>query len=256
MSQSEFGELAYEVMRLVFAVRDEMGRYFDEKIYKREIASRVPGMHLEVPVTVSYLTFEKQYYLDSVVNTGGLFEFKTVESLTPKHEAQLLNYLHLTGLGHGKLVNLRTEPIGQKFVNTSIVHNDRINFVIDRSEWIRKLQVNADFSDIIIGLLRDWGTGLDLSLYEEAIVYFFGGDEKVLKEIEVRYMDKLLGCQKMRVISPGVTFKVTALPDDACEHFVSHAARLLKHTSLNSILWVNIGRKTLSLKTIEKCNLN
>ena len=38
LSQSEFGELAYEVMGCVFAIHDELGRLFDETLYKRELA--------------------------------------------------------------------------------------------------------------------------------------------------------------------------------------------------------------------------
>jgi len=37
LSQSEFGELAYDVMGCVFALHDELGRLFDETLYKREL---------------------------------------------------------------------------------------------------------------------------------------------------------------------------------------------------------------------------
>jgi hypothetical protein len=44
LSQREFGDLSYEVMRCVFDIRDEFGRFFDEKIYKRELRNRFPEM--------------------------------------------------------------------------------------------------------------------------------------------------------------------------------------------------------------------
>ena len=34
ISQDEFSELSFEVMREVFAIHNEIGRFFDEKIYK------------------------------------------------------------------------------------------------------------------------------------------------------------------------------------------------------------------------------
>ncbi len=36
ISQQAFGELAFDVMRHVFAIHDEYGRFFDEIVYKRE----------------------------------------------------------------------------------------------------------------------------------------------------------------------------------------------------------------------------
>jgi GxxExxY protein len=109
LSQAEFGELAYEVMGCVFAIRDELGRLFDEKLYKHELAYRYPSVQREVPITVWHRSFAKTYYLDVLVADGGLFEFKMAETLVPKHRAQTLHYLYLADLGHGKLVNLRLD---------------------------------------------------------------------------------------------------------------------------------------------------
>lgn len=81
LTQAEFGELAYEVVRAIFTIRDDLGRLFDEKIYKRELALRFPGVELEVPIEVSRESFTKLYFLDVLVNQGALFEFKTVETL-------------------------------------------------------------------------------------------------------------------------------------------------------------------------------
>ena len=46
LSQAEFGELAYSVMGCVFQIHQDLGRFFDEKIYKRELAHRHPGVQL------------------------------------------------------------------------------------------------------------------------------------------------------------------------------------------------------------------
>ena len=37
LSQAEFGEFSYEVMRHVFAIHNDLGRFFDEAIYKSEL---------------------------------------------------------------------------------------------------------------------------------------------------------------------------------------------------------------------------
>ena len=48
-TQSEFGQIAYDVMNVVYDIHNEFGRFFDETVYKRELADRMPGMELELP---------------------------------------------------------------------------------------------------------------------------------------------------------------------------------------------------------------
>jgi hypothetical protein len=60
LAQEEFSALAFEVMRHVFAIHNEIGRFFDEKIYKREPARRLPGVHLEVPIDGQFDSFLKR----------------------------------------------------------------------------------------------------------------------------------------------------------------------------------------------------
>ena len=91
LSQEEFGALSYEVMADVFAIRNELGRFFDEAIYKQALAARRPDVELEVPVDISFKDFSKRYFLDALVARGRLFEFKAVERLSPRHKAQLLH---------------------------------------------------------------------------------------------------------------------------------------------------------------------
>ena len=41
LDQDEFGRIAYAVMDHAFAVHDKMGRFFDEDIYRDEVAARI-----------------------------------------------------------------------------------------------------------------------------------------------------------------------------------------------------------------------
>jgi GxxExxY protein len=91
ISQPEFRDVSFEVMRHVFAIHNELGRFFDEKIYKRELAHRLPGVHLEEPVDVTFDSFQKKYFIDVLVGDGALFEFKAAETLAGRHRAQLLH---------------------------------------------------------------------------------------------------------------------------------------------------------------------
>ena len=250
LSQAEFGDLAYAVMGCVFQIHSELGRFFDEKIYKRELAHRYPGVQLEVPIEVTYASFKKLQYLDVLVEGGGPFEFKAVEAFTPRHSAQLLHYLLLTELPHGKLVNLRKEAVEHEFVNTTLTRADRIQFAIDEARWNDRTPGASRFLEVLTALLRDWGTGLDLQFYEEALIHFLGGEAQVLVNVEVRTAEHPLGHQRMDLAAPRVAFAVTALRE-VDPDFETHARRLLRHTDLEAILWANISLKLVTFTTIS-----
>jgi restriction endonuclease len=59
------------------------------------------------------------------------------------------------------------------------------------------------------------------------------------------------GRQKFRLVAPSVAFKITALTDDP-RLFESHARRLLEHTSLKVIQWINGAKDEVSFQTIRK----
>jgi GxxExxY protein len=249
LSQAEFGDLAYSVMACVFQIHLDMGRFFDEKIYKWELAHRYPGIQLEVPIEVTHGTFKKLQYIDVLADGGGPFEFKAVEAISPRHPAQLLHYMLLAELGHGKLVNLRNESVEHEFVNTTLRREDRVAFEIADSGWSNKPTGAERFREVLTGLLRDWGTGLDLCLYEEALSHLLGGDARVLADVLVRTPEHKLGHQRTRLAAPRVAFTLTALPE-ANANYESHTRRFLRHTDLEAVLWANIGLKLVTFTAI------
>jgi GxxExxY protein len=64
----------------------------------------------QVPLPVLYkeVKLDVGYRLDLVVEDRLIVELKTVESLLPIHEAQLLTYLKLSGLKTGLLLNFNS----------------------------------------------------------------------------------------------------------------------------------------------------
>lgn len=88
LSQAEFGPVSYEVFSDVIAIRKELGRFFDEKHYKKALAQRRKDVILEAPILVSHQSFKKFFFLDVLIILGGVFEFKVVEALSPRHKAQ------------------------------------------------------------------------------------------------------------------------------------------------------------------------
>ena len=249
LEQKEFGEIAYEVMRHIFEIHHELGRLFDESIYQRELACRVPDARTEVPIDVCFQDYRKTYYLDVLVSHGAIFELKAVESLTPRHRGQLLNYLLLAELAHGKLVNLRPERVEHEFVNTSLRRADRAEFDVADDGWQEVGTVGL--KERMIAILRDWGTNLDLGLYEEAAAHFCRNGTGAETEVEVRVGDRRLGVQQVHLAAPNVAFRITGIPADRLPDLETHLHRFLEHSSLHAIQWINVTRPLVEFKTVQ-----
>jgi GxxExxY protein len=250
LDDEEFKARVYEVMRHVFDVHGELGRLFHENIYQREVAFRVPDAQREVLVEMRFDGFCKPYYLDLLVAGGAVFEMKAVESLSERHRRQLMQYLFLTGLPHGKLVNLRPDRVEHEFVNNTLTFSDRTCFAVANDAW-HELGT-ASLQQSTIAMLRDWGTGLDLGLYEEAAAHLCGQPSNAETEIEIRLGSRLLGIQHMRLAALGVALRITALPSGRHAEYRANLERLLDHTDLRAIQWINITQRLVQFQTIEK----
>lgn len=65
IDEQEFYEIDYQVTGLAYAIHNEIGRLWDEKIYQNELANRCRAVGLgnvkrEVPVIVLYKDFCKE----------------------------------------------------------------------------------------------------------------------------------------------------------------------------------------------------
>lgn len=249
-TQSEFGAISYDVMKTVYDIHNDFGRLFEEAVYKRELARRLSGVELEVPIVVSHDGFSKTFRLDVLIHRRGLFEFKAVDTISPKHRGQVYNYLLLSDLPHGKIVNVRSERVIEEFVNCRF----RLQHLRSPSIDVERFKFNVSgasfFHEHLLGLIHDWGCGLDLSLYEEAIAHFLGGDDRILLPMSVYGLHGHIHDQKARQIAPGVSFKITAFSDRLAA-FEAHAQRLIRHTSLSAIHWANITNQAVRFVTIQ-----
>jgi GxxExxY protein len=250
LSQEDFAELSYAVMGCLFDIHSKYARLFDENIYKRELASTFPGVETEFPILVTHGTYSKTYYLDALVAEGGPFEFKAASTLSSKHRGQLYNYLLLLDLAHGKLVNLRPENVEHEFVNARLRSDERRVFDLITDRWDCSVPGNNVILDSLVSVLRDWGTGLELSLYESVVTHFLGGEDAVFCNVAVQGSRQPLGYQQMRLAAPRVAFRLTAFDAEPC-YYEEHARRLLVHTDLQAILWINIGLHEVKFVTIR-----
>ena len=187
----------------------------------------------------------------ALIADGGIFEFKVVAALSGRHRAQLLNYLLLCDLPHGKLINVRPEVVEHEFVNTQWRREDRQMFAVNTDRWESTIPGTADLHDNLLAFLRDMGVGLEIGLYEEALVHFFGGLDQVEHDVTVEVSGHQLGVQRMRLIAPGVAFKITGV-DHSLNDIETHTRRLLAHADLRAIAWINITMKCATFTTLSK----
>jgi GxxExxY protein len=78
-----------------------------------ELALRKLSFRKEVdlPITYKGIKLDCGYRLDLVVLDQVILEIKSVQEVTPIHEAQLLTYLRLTGLRVGLLLNFNVDVL-------------------------------------------------------------------------------------------------------------------------------------------------
>ena len=98
-------------MAAAFEVHSLIGGGMAEEIYQEsleiELELRAIPFLSKAPLNAQYkgVTLRKEYFPDLLLNGGIVTELKAVAKLLPEHEAQLLNYLRITGLQTGYLIN-------------------------------------------------------------------------------------------------------------------------------------------------------
>ena len=160
--RDDFHSLSHRVLGIAFDVHNEFGRLLDESIYKRAImlrcaAAGILPVRQEVQITVRFEGFEKRYFMDLLCTIGLMVEAKTVESLTKAHFAQALQYLMLTGMPNGLLVNLRPERVEHQFVSTTLDLAERRRFTIHEADWQPINEPSRWLRETVARLLADWG---------------------------------------------------------------------------------------------------
>ena len=105
-------ELTRTVLGCCFDVMKELGPGFLERIYKNAllITMKERGLQVETEKPFEVVFRNKvigRYSADLVVEKTVIIELKCCESLVREHQAQLFNYLKVSGLPIGLLINFR-----------------------------------------------------------------------------------------------------------------------------------------------------
>lgn len=249
-SRGEFKDLDYRIMRYAFDCQNEVGRLADERIYQGDFAARLSLVGLsverEVEIELTHRSFHKTLSLDFLINHRAAYELKRGKAISDSHRTQLLTYLYLLGLERGRLLNFAADKVEAEFVNAVIPKHERTGFSVEYSQY----RGPTGFRDLIIELVRDWGTCLSLSLYREAVVNLLGGEDLVRKMLPLARNGTSIGTQRFFLLSPQEAFWLTTIanPDSG---YPTHIQKLINLSPLSCIHWVNIGRHEIQLVTLK-----
>lgn len=131
-TQKEINDLSYKVIGCAIEVHKELGPGLLESVYEKCMAHvlKESGLKISrqqiVPIEFKGLKLDCDLRLDLLVNDLVVVELKTVETILPVHEAQLLTYLKLLKKPKGILINFNCVNIfkeGQKTFVTEIFKN-------------------------------------------------------------------------------------------------------------------------------------
>ena len=255
VDQDRFHAVDKILMRHAFDMHNTMGRFFDERIYQEELAQRCRDsdieVHREVEIRVSHGDFLKSYFIDHLIERGMIYELKTADSLNANHQKQLIHYLLLSGLNHGKLVNFRPGSVESRYVSTRLERNDRMNFRLEAKLLHDDDDQSARLKDTLRELVGDWGAFLEANLYREALLHFLRDPEAGIQPVDIQIGDRIIGSQKMCLLNPTTAWHLSAMRRHL-PSYETHIVRLLSHTRLKRIHWINFDHHLITFKTLKK----
>ena len=253
LSPAEFDELDFRVMGYAFASQNELGRMCEEGVYQRDLQARLLAdgfrdVQIEVPVTLSHDDFTKTLSIDLIADNL-IYELKTVLTLTGDHEAQLFTYLFLLETNRGKLLNFRPAKVEGLLRATGISHADRRRLQIDSAKWQDITSGCAKLRETMLELLADWGGYLEFEHYQDALIYFLGGESRVVQRLPLYRAGISLGTQRFLCHAPKVGFRLSGFTSgiDTAE---AQLRRLLALTDLQAIQWINLNRSEIRMTTL------
>ena len=111
MTELLYGTEVFEIIGAAIEVHKELGHGFLEAVYQEavqiELTQRNIPFEAQRSLRIRYKDqmLKKEYVADFICYGKIIAELKALDELTGKEESQLLNYLKVTGLRVGLLIN-------------------------------------------------------------------------------------------------------------------------------------------------------
>ncbi|PKP50203.1 MAG: GxxExxY protein [Bacteroidetes bacterium HGW-Bacteroidetes-12] len=112
-------QISYKIRGAIFKVYNELGPGLFESVYEAALVYQLEkdGLKVESQVTVPVFydnnKLDLAFRLDILVEDKVIIEVKSVAELAKVHHKQIVNYLKLTKLKLGILVNFNTDDISE-----------------------------------------------------------------------------------------------------------------------------------------------
>jgi GxxExxY protein len=109
--------IAGHIMRSAFRAHTALGPGLYESVYEAALTHELRKLGLKaepqvaLPVVYDGIRLDVGFRVDILVEQQVLVELKSVEALVPIHSKQLLNYLHLSHLKLGLLINFNVSSL-------------------------------------------------------------------------------------------------------------------------------------------------
>lgn len=116
----EENKISYDIRGCAFKVHKTLGPGLFESVYEmalsfelRQLGYDVKNQNL-IPVVYENIVMDKGFRADIFVNDLVIIEVKSVENLTNLYYKQLLNYIKLSNIKLGLLINFNTTFLKEK----------------------------------------------------------------------------------------------------------------------------------------------
>jgi GxxExxY protein len=115
VTEEYYNNLSHKIIECCIEVHNELGPGLLESVYEACVEKEMKNAGLKVQRQVSLPVFykkeilDKEFIIDMLVEDLIVLEFKTVETLLPVHEAQLVSYLKLSNKKLGLLINFNVK---------------------------------------------------------------------------------------------------------------------------------------------------
>jgi GxxExxY protein len=241
LSKTDFQQMDFRVLGHAYAIQNAYGNQLDERTYQDELAHRLAKegevVRSEAGLVLSHGAFRRRYECDLLVNDSIIIECKTLPEIVQTHKRQLLHYMFLTGLPFGRIVNFRPASV-QKWMmsnNVSLPERQNPEYVFD--SW-QQPSACPDFSDIVKGLVSDWGTGLFRGCYVGGVTAKL---RDAVQERSLHLVDgrRRIGKKTFNCLGQNSALVVSVYSGDLFPKKLN-LQRLLHLTPLEELHWVNL----------------
>ena len=121
----ELKTLAAEVGQIAYGVHEYFGNGLLEKVYEAALEHRLEKAGFRVERQKPLKVFDSdgycvgEYFVDMMGDDKLIVELKATKALAPEHLAQTLNYLKITGMPVGLLINFGSYKFERRTVTSS-----------------------------------------------------------------------------------------------------------------------------------------